>query len=69
MRLEIKLILKALQPMARRAAYQVVEFPNHVVWHVKTEEKEGKLRGDRAQIEAKEAKGRERAQAQKKTSV
>ena len=52
--------------MARRAGYQVVGLPNYVVWHVDTEEKEGNLKGNKAQVEAKEAKARERARAQKK---
>ena len=52
--------------MAKRAGYEVVGLPNYVVWHVDTEEKEGNLKGNRAQIEAKEAEERERAQAEKK---
>lgn len=52
--------------MAKRAGYEVVGLPNYVVWHVDTEEKEGNLKGNKAQIEAKEAKERERAQAEKK---
>ena len=52
--------------MAKRAGYEVVGLPNYVVWHVDTEEKEGNLKGNRAQIEAKEAKERERAQAREK---
>ena len=52
--------------MAERAGYQVAGLPNYVVWHVDTEEKEGNIKGNKAQIEAKEAKERERAQAQRK---
>ena len=52
--------------MAKRAGYQIVGLQNYVVWHVDTEEKEGSLKGNKGQIEAKEAKERERAQAQKK---
>ena len=51
--------------MAKRAGYQAVGLPNYVVWHVDTEEKEGNLKGNKAQIEAKEEKEMERAQAQK----
>ena len=51
--------------MAKRAGYKVVGLPNYVVWHIDTEEKEGNLKGNKAQIEAKEAKERERAQAPK----
>ena len=54
--------------MAKRAGYQVYGLPNYVVWHIDTEEKEGNLKGNRAQIEAKEAKQRERAQALQKAS-
>ena len=52
--------------MAKRAGYQVYGLPHYIVWHVDTEEKEGNLKGNRAQIEAKEARERERAQAKKK---
>ena len=52
--------------MAKRAGYQVVVLPNYVVWHVDTEEKEGNLKSNKAQIEAKKAKEREKAQAQTK---
>ena len=50
--------------MAERAGYQVVGLPNYVAWHIDTEDKEGNLKGNRAQIEAKEAEEREKAQAQ-----
>ena len=56
--------IEGFAAMAKRAGYQVVGLPNYVVWHVDTEEKEGNLKGNKAQIEAKEAKERERAQAQ-----
>ena len=52
--------------MAKRAGYEVVGLPNYVVWHIDTEEKEGNLKGNRAQIEAKDAKERERAQSSAK---
>ncbi|KAL2050820.1 hypothetical protein ABVK25_008881 [Lepraria finkii] len=52
--------------MAKRAGYQVYGLPHYIVWHVDTEEKEGNLKGNRAQIEAKEARERERAQVRKK---
>ena len=55
--------------MTKRAWYEVVGLPNYVVWHIDTEEKEGNLKGNRAQIEAKEAKERERAQAQKEKEI
>ena len=51
--------------MAKRAGCQVIGLPNYVVWHVDTEKKEGNPRCIKAQIEAKEAKERSRAQAQK----
>ena len=51
--------------MAKNAGYEVAGLPNYVVWHIDTEEKEGISKGNRAQIEAKETKGMERAQAQK----
>ena len=44
--------------MAKRAGYGVVGLPNYVLWHVDTKEKEGNLKGNRAQIEAKGVKER-----------
>ena len=54
--------------MAKRVGYQVVGLPNYVVWNVDTEKKEGNLKGNKAQIEAKEPKKREKVQARMKES-
>ena len=55
--------------MAKRAGYQVVGLPNYVLWHIDTEVKEGNLKGNSAQIEAREAEERKKAQAQKEKEI